>query len=452
MDTAALIDEVIFRARTDPPRWGRPTTYSILCHAAALAFLPFLWDMESRTPTPVRVVEINVMGSQDLALKGTENDPSRGPSEDKTLMANPRPRPKRTSSLLGQLLAHSEKSASASAARSDASVAQPSWGPAAPSDQNAAQASQATPAPPVPKLKPRGPLFSAASIPAAGDGGGATNAETLYVNAGDIPSNMPAAPVKTSASKSKGTGGQGSGMAAQGGSQKTTYKLAARGPLFSSGGQVGGDGASSSGSKLYLTRASQIGGGGNGSGYGDAAGTGTDVPRGVPHGKPGGSLGAYGGTGSDDDVGGGRGSVTGGTRLERQGTAIMADYPLEPEKLSAPVPTTMAVPQADDFFAISGSLGKRRILKLKLPRYPRWAEEKGVEATIAVWLAATPQGEVESNLYIVRTSGYPEWDRLIIDVVKQIRFAPLPDEDALREDTGVATFNFKLKRTFRKSL
>ena len=52
MDTAALIDEVIFQARTDPPRWGRPTTYSILCHAATLAFLPFLWDIETLAPTP----------------------------------------------------------------------------------------------------------------------------------------------------------------------------------------------------------------------------------------------------------------------------------------------------------------------------------------------------------------------------------------------------------------
>jgi TonB family protein len=173
------------------------------------------------------------------------------------------------------------------------------------------------------------------------------------------------------------------------------------------------------------------------------AGSGTSVPEKSNRNGPAG-LGAFpSGPGEEE-------SPAGNPHLERPGLAIIADYPLDAGTHAQKDPPAVALPPAsNDLFAIDGALARRRILKMSLPRYPRWAEEKGIEAQISVRLAATVRGDVEPDLYILRTSGYPELDRLVLDAVKSIVFAPEPDSDAGRQDIGVVTFNFKLRKDSR---
>jgi TonB family protein len=168
-------------------------------------------------------------------------------------------------------------------------------------------------------------------------------------------------------------------------------------------------------------------------------------PEKAHHSGPAGLDAPVGGLGSE----GGEASA-GGARLERQGLAIIADYPLEAvAKPQADSSAASVPPVSSDLFAIDGALARRRILKMNLPRYPRWAEEKGIEAQVSVRLAATVQGEIVPDLYILRTSGYPELDQLVLDAVKSIVFAPEPESNAGHQDSGVVTFNFKLRRNLR---
>src|SRR4051812_27339747 len=90
MDTETLINEVLLAPRGSDAAWGRLTTYSFICHAVIATLLPlFYWEAAPLPAAPIRVVEINIMGHRDAALKGTEHDFSRGPLLDKTLMSAP---------------------------------------------------------------------------------------------------------------------------------------------------------------------------------------------------------------------------------------------------------------------------------------------------------------------------------------------------------------------------
>lgn len=133
-------------------------------------------------------------------------------------------------------------------------------------------------------------------------------------------------------------------------------------------------------------------------------------------------------------------AIAGGTGLERPSEPIIQEYPREAAAEGRPPAASCG-----DYFAIYGALGRRRILNMRLPRYPHWAEERGIEAQVSVWLAATARGEVEPGLYILRTSGYPELDRIVLDAVRSIVFEP-----GSGSDSGEATFNFKLKRSARE--
>jgi TonB family protein len=333
----------------EDPEWGRPFVYSSLLHAIALSLFISLWVYRiTQAPEPIKVLEISMMGPEDLALKGTGTDFGRGPLPDKSVMA---PLPKRGGRMVNGNTPRVSRSLSAAS------------GPGA----------GAAPPAPLPRLIAKGPLFGSASGSGAGAAPG-VGREKLYL--------------KTSASR-----------------------LAKGAQAAPAGGGEGLVGVSKGPIDLKAHR----GAGGEADGNGSF-------------------------------LGGGDGSVNGGNTLMRRGESIVVHYPSASEDLAADSTQKMELPKpSDDFFSIRGALSHRKILKMKLPRYPRWAEERGIETQISVWLSVTANGKVKTNLYVEQTSGYPEIDQLTIEAVSKILFVPLPDALSAREESGVATFNFKLK-------
>ncbi len=92
---------------------------------------------------------------------------------------------------------------------------------------------------------------------------------------------------------------------------------------------------------------------------------------------------------------------------------------------------------------ITGQLSGRQILRKTSPIYPRWAEEQGIEAQVAVAFTVRSDGSVKDNLYIEKTSGYPELDDLAKEALVQFMFAPLSSSE---DQSGTAIFVYKLSR------
>jgi periplasmic protein TonB len=96
-------------------------------------------------------------------------------------------------------------------------------------------------------------------------------------------------------------------------------------------------------------------------------------------------------------------------------------------------------------FSMEGPLKYRKILNMELPVYPRWAEEKGIEASISVRLWVDAKGRVKENMYLEKTSGYSELDQTAMDALRRFKFVPIPSDQAQDDEWGVATFRFELK-------
>lgn len=348
--------------RPKPTSWGTPVSVSISVHGLMLLLFLFAWKMDMfKVPPPIKVLEIGLMGDQDLALKGTGADFNNGPMPDKSAMSAP-----------------SEKPQGPAAAGNTAKISRSLT-------RGKHRAQQVAAVAPPAKLSPRGALFGSGD--SSGDGmGSGVGRRKVYL------------------------AGSASAVAMAGGSRKN----------------VGGDGEGLAGIPGQVIDLNAKRGGG-GSGKGSAGGSG-----------PGGN-GRF--------LGGGEGSRTGGDVLQRKGQSILADYPSVTQEAIAHRKEAVQVPEPSDaFFSITGPLSHRKILSIKLPKYPRWAEESGLEAQISIRLTVTPNGKVKSNLFIEQTSGYPEFDQLVMDAVSGIRFVPLERQEFV-EEWGVATFNFKLKAT-----
>lgn len=334
----------------EPPReaarWGRPMGASLSLHGLGALFM--LWTLQQKIfqrPEAVKILEINVMGREDLAVKGPGEDLSLGPFPDEMPAAD---LPKKK----GPVVHGNTSKLSSALAR------------------KAAAAPAAAPAPP--RLVATGPLFGPRGSGGAGSGVGR---EKIYLAASASPF--------AGAKKTREDSSNGEGLA----------------------GIPGGD------IDLNAKR-----------GGGEA-------------------------TGGSDFLGGGSGSVNGGSRLQRRGEPILAGYPSLSEDRIIRRAESVSLPEpSDGFFSIQGPLGRRKILNMRLPRYPRWAEEEGVEAQISIHLVVAANGRVKPSLTIEQTSGFPDLDRVALESVQGIRFAALPPPESYREEEGVATFNFKLRR------
>ncbi len=92
---------------------------------------------------------------------------------------------------------------------------------------------------------------------------------------------------------------------------------------------------------------------------------------------------------------------------------------------------------------ISGPLSSRKITYKPTTPYPLWAQERGLTATISVQIAVNPNGTVKDNVFVIRTSGFGSWDRLVINSVRQWKFASIQDSGIVQ--TGIITFTFVLE-------
>lgn len=146
-------------------------------------------------------------------------------------------------------------------------------------------------------------------------------------------------------------------------------------------------------------------------------------------------------------VGDGVGNGTGSGRLKELATGALgrknkATYdnlkanPLEKDKWG----------KATGPFSMEGPLKYRKILKLELPPYPRWAEEKGIETSVSIRLWVDPRGKVKDNMYLEKTSGYAELDSLAMQYLARFLFVRIPDDQPQEDEWGVATFRFELKK------
>ncbi|HAT73360.1 MAG TPA: hypothetical protein DCS63_11155 [Elusimicrobia bacterium] len=320
---------------------GRPFAVSAAAHLLLLLFFVFMASQLADQPLPqIKVMEINVIGKEDLALKGTGSDFARGPLPDKELLAQPA---KGSGNVVRGNTAKLSKSMHTEAAPIPAEI---------------------------PVLKSRGPLFAArGSIASAGVG-----REKIYVSAKTMKASY----------QSESKGGEGEGL-------------------------VGVSGAA-------IDLSAKRGSGGSG--------------------------------GTGNYLSGGEGSVNGGNTLSRRGAPILSGYGVSNDQVlqaSKRRPAELSAP-SDDFFSISGPLRGRKIIKMSLPRYPRWAEEQGLEAQVSVRITVTAAGKVKPNMLIEQTSGFPEFDKVVMEAVSRMVFVPLPYEAGNREEWGVTSFNFKLKK------
>ncbi len=92
---------------------------------------------------------------------------------------------------------------------------------------------------------------------------------------------------------------------------------------------------------------------------------------------------------------------------------------------------------------ISGPLSSRKITCKPVTPYPLWAQERGLTATISVQIAVNPDGTIKENVFVIKTSGFGSWDRLVIDSVRQWKFASIQNSGIVQ--TGIITFNFILE-------
>ena len=92
---------------------------------------------------------------------------------------------------------------------------------------------------------------------------------------------------------------------------------------------------------------------------------------------------------------------------------------------------------------ITGPLSSRKVTYKPKTPYPMWAQQRGLTATVSVQIAVNPAGSIKENVFVIKTSGFGSWDRLVIDSVKQWKFAPISGSAIVQ--TGIITFNFVLE-------
>lgn len=97
-------------------------------------------------------------------------------------------------------------------------------------------------------------------------------------------------------------------------------------------------------------------------------------------------------------------------------------------------------------FKIFGPLKDRPIIEKYLPKYPRWAEEQGLECNVSLHFFVMPNGIVKDNFFVEQSSGYSEMDQLAMKALRAFKFAPMGSGERQEEQEGVIVFYFQLSR------
>jgi TonB family protein len=80
--------------------------------------------------------------------------------------------------------------------------------------------------------------------------------------------------------------------------------------------------------------------------------------------------------------------------------------------------SSLKIERTGNTFKIFGALENRPISERYLPKYPRWAEEQGLECNVTIHFFVQPDGGVKNNLYVEASSGYPEMDNLAMKALR----------------------------------
>jgi TonB family protein len=92
---------------------------------------------------------------------------------------------------------------------------------------------------------------------------------------------------------------------------------------------------------------------------------------------------------------------------------------------------------------ITGPLSQRKVISKPTTPYPEWAQKKGLTAIISVQIAVNPNGTVQKDILVIRTSGFGSWDKLVINSVRNWKFAALEGSEVVQ--SGIITFQFVLE-------
>jgi TonB family protein len=88
--------------------------------------------------------------------------------------------------------------------------------------------------------------------------------------------------------------------------------------------------------------------------------------------------------------------------------------------------------------------GAGRLVKYAEPlEYPDWAKEQGIDAKVVLIIKVMPNGSVDPNIVVTRTSGWRQLDELAIRTLRQYQFAPLPHDAPQVAQGGTITLHFK---------
>ncbi len=91
--------------------------------------------------------------------------------------------------------------------------------------------------------------------------------------------------------------------------------------------------------------------------------------------------------------------------------------------------------------SLSGPLKNRKILHRITPLYPEMALREGAEGTVILKFYVTEDGRVRQDIFIVKSSGYPELDKAAMDALKSWVFEPIKSSE---ENWGILTVIFEL--------
>lgn len=70
--------------------------------------------------------------------------------------------------------------------------------------------------------------------------------------------------------------------------------------------------------------------------------------------------------------------------------------------------------------------GGRQVRYAEPLEYPEWAKKEGLNASIIVQIKVYPNGTVDPNITVPKTSGYRDLDLMVIKAIRQYQFEPLP--------------------------
>lgn len=88
--------------------------------------------------------------------------------------------------------------------------------------------------------------------------------------------------------------------------------------------------------------------------------------------------------------------------------------------------------------------GAGRTVRYQEPlEYPEWAKEQGIDAKVVLRFKVFPNGSVDSQITVVKTSGWRQLDEEAIKSLRNYQFEPLPAGARQDVQFGELAFHFK---------